>query len=58
MTSIAVPLPVEQQMYLSVSFANQTITGTHYFQVSSDSEQPALSSEFPCERMDLDVAKK
>jgi len=39
MTSIVIPLPIAKQLYLSVSFTDNTITGTHYFQALSYKQQ-------------------
>ncbi len=48
MTSIVIPLPIAKQLYLSVSFTDNTITGTHYFQALSCKQQllPADSAAF------------
>lgn len=54
MTTIVFPLPIAKQLYLSVSFVNNTISGTHY----TSSEQPGLSSGSPATIADSAFAKK
>lgn len=41
---LPVPLNIDKQLYLSVSFTRHSITDTHYFQALSDSQKP-LSDE-------------
>ena len=57
MTTILIPLPIDEQLYLSVSFADNMITHTRYFQSSPNSRQ-TFPAELPSKKMDLAFAKK
>ncbi|MCU7799494.1 MAG: MGMT family protein, partial [gamma proteobacterium symbiont of Lucinoma myriamae] len=54
MTTIVFPLPIAEQLYLSVSFVNNTITGTHYL----SNGQPTPSSGSPSTTADSVFAKQ